>query len=618
MARIRTAKALAKRIDLSYFKRPSPLRSVRKLAVLAACAGAMVWVGFAATRRDQRLFNPGPVSVAHARFEQNCSQCHTSDAKGGFLRSVSDNACLACHEAPLHHPNQLVRTGGAHAAKNGLVLAAIDPNRPDHVISSSCAECHVEHRGRAALAALDDRHCTQCHQGLAAATKDGKPRIASVVTAFVMGAHPRFGQTAREGSPLRPTPDGGVEDTTVLRFNHRVHLPEKEASETDESHRSRVTQRCMQCHSSDASAKPQAAWDGTRRDHQDEANWRFIPVRSPKDPPEQSADASARRYMTPIRFDRHCAVCHELELPASTSQLLPRVAPLPLSHSDLAKVRLEIEKAIQDQTRAAASFSKETEEKKKVGNKFVTAKKTERIDESRWLKELAADLSKKLQKRDPENKFGSIEPSGAIPSTVPSSAPSGGGFASAAQLYTTYTAFEACAKCHDLERATPAAANLVRTTPTGVPTSPRRWFVASQFDHRAHRDMNCLECHAKLSDLDKVELLEEPRLDKVKQRLKQASSNTREVLSPDIQWEVNRFIRAGEGYDLRTETRSCTECHHRPDAQSRGAPAACVTCHQFHDHSRELYPDGQPTPRGIGGKKSGSAASTKPTVARAQ
>jgi hypothetical protein len=32
---------------------------------------------------------------------------------------------------------------------------------------------------------------------------------------------------------------------------------------------------------------------------------------------------------------------------------------------------------------------------------------------------------------------------------------------------------------------------------------------------------------------------------------------------------------------------SCVDCHHPPTSRGRGAPASCVTCHNYHDHGRK-------------------------------
>ena len=69
------------------------------------------------------------------------------------------------------------------------------------------------------------------------------------------------------------------------------------------------------------------------------------------------------------------------------------------------------------------------------------------------------------------------------------------------------------------------------------PAIPAIWFSHSRFQHDAHRMLNCLSCHPQVS----------------------RSTQTQEVLIP--------------GRDL------CLQCHNA----SVGAPAACATCHRYHD-----------------------------------
>src|SRR4051794_24281299 len=102
MPRSRTTKTIAKRIDLSYFKRSHPMRRWRRLLTWLAGAAALVWLVTASVRMTggkislvDRIHNPGHVSAAHARFENDCAQCHTrKTGGGGFVISVSDESCL--------------------------------------------------------------------------------------------------------------------------------------------------------------------------------------------------------------------------------------------------------------------------------------------------------------------------------------------------------------------------------------------------------------------------------------------------------------------------------------------------------------------------------------------
>ena len=139
MPRTRTTKKLAQRIDLDYFKRPSPLRRWRFLLSVAAPALAILWIAWYGIRSDRRVYSAGSLSTAHAVLTKQCSACHVSKL-GFYDAKVIDQKCLACHDGPMHHATQ--------------------------AFTPSCASCHADHRGAIRLAATSDANCTQCHANL--------------------------------------------------------------------------------------------------------------------------------------------------------------------------------------------------------------------------------------------------------------------------------------------------------------------------------------------------------------------------------------------------------------------------------------------------------------------
>lgn len=181
--RIRTAKARAQRIDMQYFQRPHPFRRWRLVLSIAAPIAALLWLGGFAAAGSRAPYSSGPVSAAHRVFGQRCERCHVSEARA-FRTRVSDNACVACHDAPAHKPTQ--------------------------AFTPACGTCHLDHRGPIRLAAVDDSHCEQCHLGLT--TNRGQPLVARVVGSFSKG-HPEFAVRR-----------AGATDRSALRFNHAAHL----------------------------------------------------------------------------------------------------------------------------------------------------------------------------------------------------------------------------------------------------------------------------------------------------------------------------------------------------------------------------------------------------------
>jgi predicted CXXCH cytochrome family protein len=189
--RTRTAKKLAQRIDLNYFKRPHGLRRVRMLLSIAAPALGLLWLGSMAMAGSRAPYSSGPVSSAHAFAEMKCEACHQRD--DSFRAHVTDNACLTCHAGPSHPPSP---PSGASARQAAPVRGP------------ACVTCHREHQGRVRLAAaVPDGMCVECHGDLPA----GSGSIARSVGAFPSD-HPEFG-VLREGK-----------DPGTVRFNHEVHV----------------------------------------------------------------------------------------------------------------------------------------------------------------------------------------------------------------------------------------------------------------------------------------------------------------------------------------------------------------------------------------------------------
>ncbi|HKY20284.1 MAG TPA: hypothetical protein VJM31_03605 [Vicinamibacterales bacterium] len=187
--RTRTAKALAQRIDLNYFKRPHPFRRWKLGLSIAVPAAALLWLAGIAAGGSRAPYSSGPASSAHQVFGDKCERCHVTQARA-FRAHVTDNMCVSCHDAPQHKSNQ--------------------------TFTPACASCHLEHRGAIRLATTSNRECEQCHLDLKTTT--GRRTVAQVVGSFEDG-HPEF-------AALRPAADASAKavDRAVLKFNHEIHM----------------------------------------------------------------------------------------------------------------------------------------------------------------------------------------------------------------------------------------------------------------------------------------------------------------------------------------------------------------------------------------------------------
>ena len=200
--RTRTTKKLAQRIELNYFKRAYPIPRWRRILSIAAVALGVAWLAWAGLTGKQSAFNAGPLSRGHLILTNNCGSCHVP--AGGFGTKVTETACQACHNAPIHQAKQ-----------------AFTPD---------CASCHVEHQGSFRLAAVSDASCTQCHGDLK--TTGGRPQFATSITSFESG-HPEF-------AAVRP---GHAADPGTVKLSHQVHLkPDLKGPNGS------VQLQCVDCH----------------------------------------------------------------------------------------------------------------------------------------------------------------------------------------------------------------------------------------------------------------------------------------------------------------------------------------------------------------------------------
>jgi hypothetical protein len=268
VARTRTTKQLAQRIDLNYFKRPSGLKRATLWLSVGLPALAVVWIAWLGISRDSHVYSSGRLSAAHAVLERQCAACHTLTA-GMFSAKASDAACLSCHDGPAHH--------GSDQAKLG------------------CAECHVEHRGAVRIRSVASESCATCHGDLKTA---GPARFAVRITSFA-GEHPEF-------AALRE----GVRDPGTIRVNHALHLKPIRSGPNGPN----VQLECRDCHRPDAESAA--------------ANWRYgdskyrtsTTTYALKDEALPIADktlvsyrpATGRERMAPVRFATSCAACHLL------------------------------------------------------------------------------------------------------------------------------------------------------------------------------------------------------------------------------------------------------------------------------------------------------------------
>jgi hypothetical protein len=272
VARTRTTKKLAQRVDLNYFKRPTAFKRAKLWLSVVLPLLALAWIGWHGLARDSRVYSSGRMSGAHAVLERQCALCHVQKA-GEFSSKAADGACLACHDAPSHHSPE--------------------------VASPPCGTCHLEHRGRINLIAAGNQVCAQCHKNLQK-SHPGSYYASGIES--LQSWHPEF-------SVFRPDGPNFGRDLGKIKLNHAVHMRPIRRGPNGPN----VQLQCESCHHT-ASALPDLTYS--------DANYRAAKV-SYKESDEIRLTAfgvlkalkpsSGRELMAPVRFADACAGCHSLQ-----------------------------------------------------------------------------------------------------------------------------------------------------------------------------------------------------------------------------------------------------------------------------------------------------------------
>lgn len=296
MARTRTTKKLAQRIDLNYFKRPSPFKRAKIALSILLPTLAVLWIAWYGFAKDQRVYSSGRMSEPHAVLEKECAACHSKEA-GAFSANASDSACLACHDGPVHH------TEGTKTL--------------------ACAMCHTEHRGRRNISAASNQSCAECHSDLR--TKAGAAHYDSHIRSFEDG-HPQFAALC----PVAGTPAG---DPSTIKLNHAIHMKPIRRRPTGPI----VQLECGNCHRPTAVdadltyADPRYRSAAVSYKESDE----FLPIR--EGTLKSRKPVNGRELMAPVKFANACAACHLLTFDKRFDVGVPHEEP-EVVHAFLVKI----------------------------------------------------------------------------------------------------------------------------------------------------------------------------------------------------------------------------------------------------------------------------------------
>ncbi|MDX6765180.1 MAG: hypothetical protein SFU85_00150 [Candidatus Methylacidiphilales bacterium] len=302
-------KQIAKRYagNLSYFKENHYFRTLRKHLFLYSTLAALLLV-LAATIITtwessvsgkyllSRIYNPGPVSQAHADLANDCAACHgrpNSIFQVSVENSPVDTACMKCHQQHDFHASQSPRT-------------------------HSCTACHHEHLTAGPMKPVADANCASCHgntQTMRAAETTARSLPPSALDLTPRDGHTHFqpGRSAtppavftsfEKGHPEWQIHREKLKDPNSLAFNHALHLkgdgiPLVGGKKLD----------CNYCHQPDPSGS----------------------------------------YLQPMVFEKNCQACHSLQFdPRNPDLAIPHgsveavqayLASLPLQYAKKGRAR---------------------------------------------------------------------------------------------------------------------------------------------------------------------------------------------------------------------------------------------------------------------------------------
>jgi hypothetical protein len=438
----------------------------------------------------RQLAMPGKLHHAHASFEDNCSACHAP-----FQPTTSRN------------PLQAALGTGPVADELCQKCHAGPPHHPGRELAGEagrCASCHAEHRGRhAPLRVVRDSACTRCHSDLGAHVQGGNPQYENRITGFATD-HPPF----RLGAAGARKQLGEAGDPGKLRFNHKAHLT-----------------------------------PGARYDPQDSRGWAL------KDIQDRELRERYRRQQPEKKSDEalvvlSCASCHQLDAgdapPPGPGQSLPRRTEgdtmLPVHYDQHCKACHPLTFR-HDLPGAPVPHLLQPPAVNRFLWGAIAERDVKRLAPKGSSRPLPGENLSRLEKQARE----------AVRSGVAHLE----GFLYQDDLRKAkqyvYEGKAACGLCHYFEPQNGIERAPERVLPTNV---PEVWFPHAKFSHRAHRAVECSQCHG---GADK-------------------STVHTDVLLPGVD--------------------NCKACH-APARVENGQPKGgarhdCVTCHSFHNGDAPL------------------------------
>jgi predicted CXXCH cytochrome family protein len=165
--------------------------SRRNLALNAALLVGGILLLLMTLPQREAVFVPGGLSSKHSQILGNtlvadrCSTCHSSAHSDAPAALRQDDLCMTCHEATMPdaslrqpHDLQLAQLRTLATPSDAVVhlVSSKIASEPRTWAKTTCAECHIEHRGSSHdLKAITNRRCQSCHEKQFKSFADGHP-----------------------------------------------------------------------------------------------------------------------------------------------------------------------------------------------------------------------------------------------------------------------------------------------------------------------------------------------------------------------------------------------------------------------------------------------------------
>ncbi|MFM2094538.1 MAG: hypothetical protein RIS70_1662 [Planctomycetota bacterium] len=456
------SKRRALRIPLDYVHTRDSITQWKwllSIVVLLAFAAYWSWqvVG---DREGLVVFSPGPVAAAHRSWNSECSACHTdmvplrsdswnwieaarqvADANvQSASHTLNDKKCEVCHRVAAHHSNQIDREVPA------------------------CAACHIDHRGAEAMLSLvADRRCVDCHADIGAhggaERSQFTPPIASV--RWFANSEERLVETAgadklaaielaEKKQGQHPEFRSLTQDPGNIKFNHALHLqPGIPAFDPKSEGKGLITLASLPEEFVAAYRRSDQPADANR----DQEFLVQLNCNSCHEDGDEQVNADSRQSKAdnttgrlagnprPIQYERHCRACHPLPFAPQSDH------PLPHGFTP-EQIREYLFGHFARQT------APESLPERLIPERSIPGRSAEDLD-----RETRAKVAEQVQ-------------------------------ASERFLADAKT----CCKCH-IEDVRPGNADATLLPPLRPASIPATWFRLGHFDHRAHRQSACAECH---------------------------------------------------------------------------------------------------------------------------